>query len=86
MNALGVCKRSVAEVKENWKGMVGSARKEHNKCAVSQNKTRGGRKPDFPKGTTVKIIQLFEDSPSFSGISSGLDSGKSLLCLKFYNF
>ena len=30
MNALGVCKRSVAEVKEKWRGMLSSARKEHN--------------------------------------------------------
>ena len=80
VNALGVCKRSVAEVKERWRGMVSSARKEHNKCAVSRNETGGGRKPDSPKGTTVKIIQLFEDDPSFSGISCGIDSGKSLLC------
>ena len=48
--------------------------------AVSRNKTGGGRKPDSPKGTTVKIIQLFEDDPSFNGISGGTDSGKSLLC------
>ena len=80
VNALGVSKRSVAEVKEKWKGMVSWARKEHNKCAVSRNKTRGGRKPDSPKGTTVKIIQLYEDGPSFSSISGGIDSGKSLLC------
>ena len=49
VNALGVCKRSVAEVKDKWRGMVSSARKEHNKCAVSRNKTGGGRKPDSPK-------------------------------------
>ena len=30
VNALGVCKRSVAEVKEKWRGMLSSARKEHN--------------------------------------------------------
>ena len=80
VNALGICKRSVAEVKEKWRGMVSSARKEHNKCAVSRNKTGGGRIPDSPKGKTVKIIQLFEDDPSFSAISGGIDSGKSLLC------
>ena len=61
VNALSVCKRSVAEVKEKWRGMVSSARKEHSKCAVSRSKTGGRRKPDSSKGTTVKIIQLFED-------------------------
>ena len=38
VNALCVCKRSVAEVKEKWRGMVSSARKEHSKCAVSRSK------------------------------------------------
>ena len=42
VNALGVCKRSVAEVEEKWRGMVSSAGKEHNKFAVSRNKTGGG--------------------------------------------
>ena len=59
VNALDVCKRSVAEVKEKWTGMVSSARKEHNKSAASRNKTGWGRKPGSPKGTTVKIIQLY---------------------------
>ena len=76
VNALGVCKRDVLDVKEKWRSMVSSAKKEHNKCAVSRKKTGGGKQPDSPKGTSEKIIQLFEEDPPFSGISSGVDSGK----------
>ena len=65
------------EVKEKWRSMVSSAKKEHNKCAVSCKETGGGKQLDSPKGTTVKIIQLFEEDP-FSGISGGIDSGKPL--------
>ena len=76
VNALGICKRSVIEVKDKWRAMVSSAKKEHNKCASSRKKTGGGRQPESPKGTTVKIIELFEEDPSFSGILGGIDSGK----------
>ncbi|CAH3146874.1 unnamed protein product [Pocillopora meandrina] len=38
--------------------------------------TRGGMKPDSPKATTAKIIEIFETDPSFSGISWGVDSAQ----------
>ena len=76
VNSLGVCKRSVIEIKEKWRGMVSSAKKEHNKVGTERRKTGGGRKPDSPKGETLKLIQLFGDDPSFSGISGGIESGK----------
>ena len=56
--------------------MVSSAKKEHKKCAVARKKTGGGKPPDSPKGTSEKIIQLFEEDPAFSGIPGGVDSGK----------
>ena len=83
VNALGVCRRTVFEVKEKWRCMVSNAKKEHNKCAVSRKKTGGGKHPESPKGTTVKIIELFEEDPAFSGISGGVESGKPLYsCLQ----
>ena len=78
VNSLGVCKRTAIEVKEKWRGMVSTAKKEHNKCAAEKKKTGGGKQPDSPKGTTVKIIEIFGDDPSFSGITGGIDSGKPL--------
>ena len=76
VNTIGVCKRSVMEIKEKWRGMVTNAKKEHNKIANDRKKTGGGRKPNSPKGETLKIIDLFGEDPSFSGISGGIESGK----------
>ena len=45
--------------------------------------TRGEKKPDSSKATTAKIIELFETDPSFSGISWGVDSGKSTYVNKY---
>ena len=54
VNALRVCKRDVLDVKEKWRSMVSSAKKEHNKCAVSRKKTGREKQPDSPKGTSEK--------------------------------
>ena len=75
-NSLGVCLRSVCEVKEKWRGIVGAAKKEFSKSGASQRKTGGGEKPASPKSPSKNIIELFGDDPSFSGIQGGLESGK----------
>ena len=38
--------------------------------------TGGGRKPVSPKASTQKIIDLFGENPSFSGIASGYHTGE----------
>ena len=48
VNALGVCKRSVAEVKEKWRGMLSSARKEHNNT-LSQETRQGEEENQTPQ-------------------------------------
>ena len=48
VNALGVCKRSVVEVKEKWRGMLSSARKEHNN-ALSHETRQGEEKTRLSK-------------------------------------
>ena len=54
VNAIGVCKRSVMEIKEKWRGMVSNTKKEHTKIASDRKKTCGGR-----KGETLKITNVF---------------------------
>ena len=62
-------------------GQFSQERTQQMRCVTKQDWGRKKtRLPKTAKGTTVKIIQLFEDDPSFSGISGGIDSGKSLLC------
>ena len=60
VNAIGVCKRSVMEIKEKWRGMVSNAKKEHTKIPSDRKKTCGGR-----KGEILKIINVFGEDPSF---------------------
>ena len=83
VNALGFSKRSAMKVKDKWRGMVSGAKKEHSKWTTARKKIRGGKKPDSPKATTAKIIELFETDPSFSSISWGVDSGKSTYVNKY---
>ena len=78
VNSLGVCKRSVTEIKEKWRGLVSSAKIVHSKIATDRQKTGGGSKPISPKGETIKIIiiiDLLGEDPSFSGITGGIESG-----------
>ena len=60
VNALGICKRIVIEVKDKWRAVVSSLKREHNKCASSRKKTWERRKPEPPRSTTVKIIELLD--------------------------
>ena len=74
VNSLGVCERSVQEIKDKWRGMVGEAKKEHCQVKKKQKMTGGGSRPKSPNASTQKIIDLFGENPSFSGISGGLES------------
>ena len=85
VNSLGVCKRSVTEIKEKWRGMVSSAKKVHSKIATDRQKTGRGSKAVSPKGETKKIIDFFGEDPSFSGITGGIESGKFISLLYYFN-
>ena len=43
---------------------------------MRRRKQAGVKKPDPQKRDSIKIIQLFGEDPSFSGISGGIESGK----------
>ena len=86
VNSLGVCLRSVSEVKDKWRSMVSIARKEYSKVNKDQRKTGGGEKPTSAKNSTRKIIDLFGEDPSFSGISGGFDSAGKLFTLDFEKY
>lgn len=75
VNSLGVAKRTVTEVKDKWRSMVMGAKKEFALEKRSRNKTGGGKESTPPSGNSERIINLFGDEPSFSGISGGIESG-----------
>ena len=60
VNSLGVCKRDVMDVKEKWRNMVSSAKKEHNKCAVARKKTGGENRRTHPRAPQRKLFSCLK--------------------------
>jgi hypothetical protein len=76
VNAIGVAKRTTGEIKDKWRTMVSAAKKDYSRSKHQQKKTGGGSAPAPVKETSRRIIELFEDEPSFSGITGGIESGR----------
>ncbi|XP_048254427.1 uncharacterized protein LOC124132986 [Haliotis rufescens] len=74
VNMKGVALRSVDEVKEKWSNMTRKAKKTFTDYRLQQRKTGGGPPPSEPSQATSRIIEIMQDSASFSGISRGLES------------
>ena len=79
VNSLGVAQRTINEVKDKWRSMVGVARKEFNLEKSLRKKTGGGKQPAPLSANAERIIHLFEDEPGFSGIPGGVESGQCSL-------
>ena len=83
VNALGIENRSVKEVKDKWKNLTSQAKKEFSGYGREKQRTGGGPPPKAPTPATAKIIDLFKETPSFTGLA-GFESnpGKSrFFCL-----
>ena len=70
VNAAGVARRTTTEVREKWKNLHAQAKKEFTVLAKEQKKTGGGEAPKMPSAATAKIIDLFRETPSFTGLES----------------
>lgn len=81
VNAIGVAHRSVQDIKDKWKNLQTMAKKEFARQRGSFGLTGGGPPCKKPKEATEKIMRLFENAPSFTGLHGFETSGK----LK-YNF
>ena len=68
INAIGVESRSVQEVKDKWKNLQSAAKKEFAGFRKEICKTGGGPAPRMPSFATVKIIEMFKESPSFASL------------------
>ena len=75
VNCHGVAKRTAAEVKDKWRSMVMGAKKEFSREKQGRKKTGGGQQPAPPTSQSERIINIFGDEPSFSGIPGGIESG-----------
>ena len=75
VNAVGVESRTTTEVREKWKGLHSAAKKEFSAYRQERQKTGGGPAPKSPSLATEKIIELFKEAPSFTGLE-GFETGK----------
>lgn len=76
ISAIGVAKRTPADVREKWRAMRNEARKELCIEKKSLGRTGGGKPPAPPKERSQRIMAIFGDEPGFSGIMGGLESGR----------
>ena len=67
-----IWKSIMDKIKDKWRTMVSAAKKDYSRTKQQQKQTGGGS----AKETSRRIIELFEDKPSFSGITGDIESGK----------
>lgn len=83
VNAVGVAYRTVQEVRDKWKNMTSAAKKEFSAFGKEQRKTGGGPAPKKPSAGTAKIIEIFKETTSFTGLSGfETNPGKIFIALR----
>ena len=71
---MGTANRTVSEVKDKWKNLHSTAKKEFSEFKRESKKTGGGPPPKPPSVSSKEIIEVFEDTPGFSGLK-GFETG-----------
>ena len=69
VNALGIENRSVQEVRDKWKNLTSQAKKEFSGYGREKKRTGGEPPPKAPTPATAKIIDIFKETPSFTGLA-----------------
>ena len=69
VNAVGVACHTVQEVRDKRKNLTSTAKKEFSDFGKEQRKTGGDPAPQKPSNATAKIIEIFKETPSFTGLS-----------------
>ena len=67
VNAVGQENRTIQEVKDKWKKLHSLA-KEFSSFKKDSKKTGGGPPPKPPSQSSEQIIEIFENTPAFSGL------------------
>ena len=76
VNAIGVAMRTTAEVREKWRNLQSQAKKEFSELSKEQKKTGGGLAPKMPSALTAEVIDIFKETPSFTGLEGFESTGK----------
>lgn len=78
VNSVGNEKRTVKEVKDKWKNVQSIAKKEFSQFKRDSDRTGGGPAPKAPSVASSKVIELFGETPQFTGLD-GFESGEALI-------
>ena len=76
VNAVGVAMRTTTEVRDMWRNLHSQAKKGYSELAKEQKKTGGGPAPKMPSTLRAKVIDLFKETPSFTGLEGFESTGK----------
>ena len=76
VNAIGVAMRTTAEGREKWRNLQSQAKKEFSELSKEQKKTGGGPAPKMPSALTAEVIDIFKETPSFTGLEGFESTGK----------
>ena len=86
VNSLGVCQRTVQQIKNKWTNIVGDGKEKDAQLKKSHGKTGGGPPCSPPTATQEKVICMMSETPGFSGLEGNLESecfsGKRMPALK----
>ncbi|XP_041349160.1 myb/SANT-like DNA-binding domain-containing protein 4 [Gigantopelta aegis] len=74
VNSVGVERSDRDDVKEKRRSMYTSAKKKNAEYKKSLTKTGGGPSSKELSPKTQKIVDLFSDDPSFSGLNGGMET------------
>ena len=74
VNAVRTTNRTVSEAKDKWKNLHSTAKKAFSEFKRELKKTGGGPPPKPPSVSSKEIIDVFEDTPGFSGLK-GFETG-----------
>ena len=69
VNACDVSERSEKEVKDKWIGLQQNAKKEYQGIREERRRTGGVSPPQGGDAITERIIALYGDTPTFTGIT-----------------
>ena len=73
VNSLGVCYRTSKEIKTKWSNLHQEAKAAYTANTLDKKRTGGGPPAKPLSATTEKIVEIYKDCPSFTGLQ-GVES------------
>ncbi|XP_062578028.1 uncharacterized protein LOC134239909 [Saccostrea cucullata] len=74
VNAVGVAKRNLSEVKDKWRNMCREAKMKFTENRRQMTKTGGGPPPTPLSQTMQDVVDMYKDASSFHGIEGGIET------------